>query len=260
MHDLQDKNAFKYWVPKVLRMKRRVISGVSARVFSQRTKGKYWKMQYKFGIKVPRTIEEAFRLDEESQTTLWIDAIRKEMGNVRIAFEEWKDGTYNDIKSNCGLVGYQEIKCQMIFDIKMDFTRKARFVAGGHTTETPTSLTYSSVVSRESVRIGLLIAALHDIDVSAAVVGNAYLNAPCRERIYTVAGPEFQSEQGKVMVICRALHGLKSSGAAWRNMLPSSPSDMGYKSTLADADVWRVDKRKYRTGWLRILRDDLGIC
>ena len=41
----------------------------------------------------------------------------------------------------------------MIFDVKMDFTRKARFVAGGHTTETPTALTYSSVVSRDSVSV-----------------------------------------------------------------------------------------------------------
>lgn len=35
----------------------------------------------------------------------------------------------------------------MVFDVKMDLTRKARFVAGGHTTETPASLAYSSVVS-----------------------------------------------------------------------------------------------------------------
>jgi hypothetical protein len=40
----------------------------------------------------------------------------------------------------------------MVFDIKIDFTRKARLVAGGHLTEVPSILTYSSVVSRESVR------------------------------------------------------------------------------------------------------------
>ena len=40
----------------------------------------------------------------------------------------------------------------MVFDIKMDFTHKAWFVAGGHTrTETPASMTYSSVVSRDSI-------------------------------------------------------------------------------------------------------------
>lgn len=64
-------------------------------------------------------------------------------------------------------VGYQFIKCHMIFDVKMDFTRKARLVAGGHMTEIPASLTYSSVVSRDSVRIAFLIAALNDLEVLA---------------------------------------------------------------------------------------------
>ena len=49
------------------------------------------------------------------------------------------------------LIGYQEIGCHVVFDIKMDFSRKARFVAGGHTTEAPASVTYSSVVSRDSI-------------------------------------------------------------------------------------------------------------
>ena len=77
----------------------------------------------------------------------------------------------------------------MIFDVKVDFTRKARFVAGGHMTNPPTSLTYSSVVSRDSVRIAFLLAALNDIDILAADVGNAYLNAPTKEKVYTTAGP-----------------------------------------------------------------------
>jgi hypothetical protein len=43
------------------------------------------------------------------------------------------------------MIGFQEIKCHIIFDVKMDFTRKARFVAGGHLTQPATSSTYSSV-------------------------------------------------------------------------------------------------------------------
>ena len=38
-------------------------------------------------------------------------------------------------------------------------------VAGGHQTVTPVALTYASVVSRDSVRIALTIAALNDLDV-----------------------------------------------------------------------------------------------
>jgi hypothetical protein len=40
------------------------------------------------------------------------------------------------------LIGYQEIKCHIIvFDVKMDIQRMARFVAGGHTTTAPSSIT-----------------------------------------------------------------------------------------------------------------------
>jgi hypothetical protein len=72
----------------------------------------------------------------------------------------------------------------VIFDVKMDFTRKARFVAGGHMTETPESMTYSSVVLRDSIRIAFLVAGLNDLDVLAGDVTNAYLNALCREKIW----------------------------------------------------------------------------
>lgn len=53
----------------------------------------------------------------------------------------------------------------MMFDTKCVFMCKARFVAGGHVTDTPTQLTYPSVVSYESVRIAFLISALIEIDI-----------------------------------------------------------------------------------------------
>ena len=91
-------------------------------------------------------------------------------------------------------IGYQQIKCHLIFDVKMgqNFRRKAQFVAGGHTTEVPDSIiTYSSVVSRDSVRIALTIAALNGLQIMACDIQNAYLTADCREKIWTVGGPEF---------------------------------------------------------------------
>ena len=44
-------------------------------------------------------------------------------------------------------------------------------------TEAPALLTYSSVVSRESIRIVFMVAALNDLDVLVADIGNAYLKA-----------------------------------------------------------------------------------
>jgi hypothetical protein len=98
--------------------------------------------------------------------------------------------TKEECRAGKSLIGYTEIKCHIIFDIKMDFTRKARFVAGGHLTEAPTSITYSTVVSRDSVRLAFLIAGLNNLDVMACDIGNAYLNAPCREKIWFLGGGE----------------------------------------------------------------------
>jgi hypothetical protein len=127
----------------------------------------------------------------------------------------------------------------MIFDIKMeDFRRKARLVAGGHRTEAPATITYASVVSRETVRLALTIAALNDLEVKVGNVLNAYITAPVKEKVWTVLGPEFGPDAGRSAIIVRALYGLKSAGAAFRAHLASFMRQMGYSSCKADPDLW----------------------
>ena len=95
-------------------------------------------------------------------------------------------------------------------------TRKAQYVAGGHKTEDPTTPTYASIVSRDSVCIGFLLAALNDLDVLGADVADAYLNAPCHEKVFTICGLEFGPENvGKVAINTKALYGLKTSTYSW---------------------------------------------
>ena len=126
---------------------------------------------------------------------------RRRIAKVKVAWDSC-DGKLTPTEVREGkaddLIGYQEIGCHMIFDVKMsDLSRKARFVAGGHTTEAPASITYSSVVSRDSVRIAFLIAALNDLDIQACDVSNAYLNAPCRERIWLKGGAKCGGDSRK---------------------------------------------------------------
>ena len=156
------------------------------------------------------------------------------MKNVRPAFEMF-DKRKEDIT-----IGYQQIKCHMIFDVKLgeNFRRKARLLGGGHTTTAPASITYSSVVSRDSVIIALTIAELNDLDILACDIQNAYLTALCRENIWTKAGPEFGSEEGTTMIVNMALYGLKSYIAAFRAKLARVIHDIGYTPSKADPDVW----------------------
>jgi hypothetical protein len=221
-HNIASEPAFAWWVPDVMHRKERIVKA---------TKTRYLKRMQKFGIDLPKSVNEALRIDKETKTTYWADALAKELKNSRIAFKFLLEG-------DKAPVGYTFIRCHWVFDVKMDFTRKARLVAGGHMTDPPTTLTYSSVVSRDSVRLGFLLAALNDLDILAGDIGNAYLNAETKEKVYTVAGPEFGEMEGRTVVIVRALYGLKSSAAAWHEHLTNSLHDLGFKPSYADPDVW----------------------
>jgi hypothetical protein len=165
------------------------------------------------------------------------------MKNVRIAFkilngEEAVTPTYH------------QITCLMVFDVKMeDFRHKARFVAGGHTMDTPHAMTYASVVSRESVRNALTLAALNDFEFNMADIENAYLAAPITEKVWCILGPEFGEDTGNEALLARALYGLKSAGAAFRNHLTKCMKHLGWKSCRADRDLWMKHQKRSEDGF-----------
>jgi hypothetical protein len=86
---------------------------------------------------------------------------RRKWGNVCIVFNILEPSASPPI-------GYKCIPCWMIFDIKIDFMHKARAVAGGHVTDPPLSITYSLVVSRKTVHLAFVVAALNELNIMAA--------------------------------------------------------------------------------------------
>ena len=100
--------------------------------------------------------------------------------------------------------GYREIGYITIFDIKMDgkFRQKERLLVNGHEAEYLHKWdTYYSLVSRDSVQIALLYAAFNDLDILSCKISNTYLEAPCGEKLWTVAGKDFGSLAGTPMQI-----------------------------------------------------------
>ena len=105
-------------------------------------------------------------------------------------------------------------------------------------TTAPASVTYARVVSRETVCMALMLAALNDLDVQCGDIMNAYITAPVREKIWTVLGAEHGKDKGKKAIIVRTLYRLKSSGVAFSAYLCECMEALGYKSCLADPDLW----------------------
>ena len=62
-------------------------------------------------------------------------------------------------------------------------------MAAGCKTSDPDGSTYAGVVSRETVRLAFLYAALNNLKVSSADILNAYLTAPTSQKLWTKCGP-----------------------------------------------------------------------
>ena len=209
---IDEEPAFDWWVHRVLKKKARLIKA---------SKSLHRRQGCEYGIRLPNSTKEALRIDKETGTTYWRDAVDEEMKNVRVAFDIKEPGAKPP-------PGYKRIPIHMVFEVKMDFTRKCRLVAGGHVTDPPDTITFSSVVSRESVHIAFTIAALMDLDIMMTDIGNAYLNADTSEKVYSYAGKEFGAYEGRLVIIVRALCGLKSAGASWRAHFAATLRDMGF--------------------------------
>ena len=81
------------------------------------------------------------RLDKWNGNTMWMDDLTKEMTAFGVAFEVLEDDEHLP-------VGYTNSSGHLILDVKIDFTRNARWFKDGHCTLDPKTSNYSGVISR----------------------------------------------------------------------------------------------------------------
>ena len=70
--------AFAWWIHHIMKKRDHIIASVKMRMKN---------ITHKYGIEVPTSIEHAKKLDKQNNNTLWMDALKKEMANVGVAFE-----------------------------------------------------------------------------------------------------------------------------------------------------------------------------
>jgi hypothetical protein len=110
---LDSEPAFSWWVPYTLKKMKVIISAIKS----------CKQTSHKYGVEIPRSIDHARELDKNNNNRLWMAANEKEMSNVSIAFEILEDGEHAP-------TNYKKSSGHLIWDVKMDFTRKARWVKG----------------------------------------------------------------------------------------------------------------------------------
>ena len=68
--------------------------------------------------------------------------------------------------------------------------------------------------------------------------------APVLEKVWMIASLEFGPEQGKNMIVVRALCGLKSTSASFRSLMAKKLDESGFKSGKDNFDIWLRPTKK----------------
>ena len=99
-----EEPAFKWWGPHTICKRNRVISKVKSR---------YWQTTHKFGIRLPKTTEEALQIDKIAETGFWRKAINKDISKVKIAWKVDYGHTPSEARTATAtaFVGFREIGC-----------------------------------------------------------------------------------------------------------------------------------------------------
>ena len=77
-------------------------------------------------------------LDGTNNNTMWRDALMKEMYNISVALEVLDEGQKVP-------AGWHKVTGHLIWDVKMDFTQKVRWVLDGHKTPYPIGSTFGGL-------------------------------------------------------------------------------------------------------------------
>ena len=209
-------------------------------------------------VLVPQSHEQAMEIDRQNGNHLWQESEQKELKGI-MQYETFKDCGH--IKNTSVPQGYQKIRCHGVYAVKHDGRRKYRFIAGGHMTSPTKDTTYSSVVTLRGLRLAIFLAELNDMEVYAADVSQAYLEAYTSEKVCFVAGKEFDFAglDNHMLIIVKALYGLRTSGARFRDKFAASLREMGFFPCKNEPDIWMRDMEdhyEYICMWV----DDLAIC
>ena len=210
--------------------------------------------KYKYGFEVPRDYQHALQLDKKTGTDRWKEATKLELAQI----DEY------DVFMDLGLNapppdGYKKIRVHLVFDVKHDGRHKARLVADGHLTDIPVESVYSGVVSLRGFRLLVFLAELNGLETWATDIGNAYLEAKTKEKIYIKAGPEFGELEGHTLVIFKSLYGLRSSGLRWHERFADCLREMGFTACKAEPDIWmRKNGEIYE--YIAVYVDDLAVA
>ena len=157
-----------------------------------------------FGYLIPRSYKEALEFDKENNNTKWADATRDEMDCIKeqqvFTKQQRAKWDSNHKKILNAPPNHQKIRVNLMFAVKHNGRHKARLVADVSLTPEPVENIYSGVVSLRHLRLVLFLGEINNLELWGADIGNAYLEAYAQEKLFIIAGPEFEEHEGFILI------------------------------------------------------------
>jgi len=189
-----------------------------------------------FGVKTPRNYQEALAFDKANGNAFWEDAAKKEMDQIKAY------NTFKDIgKGVRAPSGYQKVYVHLTHANKFDMRRKARLVLSGQLTPPSNDKACSGILSLEGVRTVLFLAELNELQLCAADIAQAYLEANAREKLVIVGGPEFKDLSVHTLILIKALYGARTPGNRFAEKLADDLLHLGFFQCQHNPAIWMQD-------------------
>ena len=150
---------------------------------------------------------------------------------------EWRDlsakGVFGQTEQSKATADSEVLPLMWVFTYKTDgdgyISRfKARLVVRGDL-QAPIDDTYAATLAIRNFRALIAIANYFDLELKQYDVPTAFLNAKTNRKLYAETPKAFRHTKGEIMLVLRALYGLKESPILWYNELRQQLIKLGLK-------------------------------
>jgi Reverse transcriptase (RNA-dependent DNA polymerase) len=77
--------------------------------------------------------------------------------------------------------------------------------------------------------------------------------------LYIIAVPEFKNREGHILIVSRALYGLRIIGARWHDRFADCIQELGFFPCKAEPDIW-MRKKGNIYEYVAVYVDELAIA
>ena len=134
--------------------------------------------------------------------------------------------------------GYKYCQLHFYYELKHNLLKKAHLIVGENLLDILMYCTTSSMARAASIKLLILITVANNLQIRVGDIKNAYIQAPCGEKVWSKAGSEFRKYERMKILIEKSLYSLCISERQFWLLLSNKLHGIGFKPSQYDTNAW----------------------